>query len=54
MKMKIKGYYDAERSQYETPVIDTVILSPERLLFSSGEECNAFSEDFGDETDWNW
>ena len=54
MKMKIKGYYDAERSQYETPVIDTVILSPERLLFSNGEECNAFSDDFDEETNWNW
>lgn len=54
MKMKIKGYYDAERSQYETPVIDTVILSPEGMLCTSGEECNAFNDDFDEETNWTW
>ena len=48
MKMKIKGYYDAERSQYEAPAIDIVIVSPESLLQSGGVS-NAFNEDF--ETD---
>ena len=53
MKMKIKGYYDAERSQYEAPAIDIVIVSPENLLQSGGES-NAFTEDFEKETDWTW
>ena len=53
MIMKIKGYYDAERSQYEAPAIDIVIVSPESLLQSGGVS-NAFNEDFETETDWTW
>ena len=53
MKMKIKGYYDAERSRYEAPAIDIVIVSPERLLQSGGNS-NAFNDDFETETDWTW
>lgn len=53
MKMKIKGYYDAERSQYEAPAIDIVIVSPESLLQSGGES-NAYNDDFETETVWTW
>ena len=52
--MKIKSYYGAEGSRYEAPAIDIVIVSSEGLLCQSGEESNAFNEDFETETDWTW
>lgn len=52
--MTFNNNYNAAGSLYETPAINTVIVSSEGMLCLSVEESNAYNEDFDTETNWTW
>lgn len=52
--MIFNNNYNAAGSLYETPAINTVIVSSEGMLCQSGGESNAFNDDFDEETNWTW
>lgn len=52
--MKLNNNNGAAGSRYETPAVNTVIVATEGVLCASGEESNAFIEDFNPDTEWVW
>lgn len=52
--MKLNNLSNATGSRYETPAVNTLEISSEGVLCASGDEGNAFIEDFDPDTNWVW